>query len=59
MSTKEERLYHASRLIEGVSLCLLEYASSPGEIHYFDLVELIGRLDIAVDSIRSLNGASN
>jgi hypothetical protein len=59
MSTYQERLYNASRVIEGVSLCLLDYASSADQIDYFDLIELVGRLDLAVDAIRSLNGASN
>jgi len=59
MPTKQERLYHASRLIEGVSLCLFDYVSCVGGIDYFDLMELDGRLDLAVDAIRSLNGALN
>jgi hypothetical protein len=28
-------------------------------IDYFDLMELVGRLDLAVDIIRSLNGAAH
>jgi hypothetical protein len=59
MSTNQERLYNASRVIEGVSIFLLDYATSTGEIDYFDLIELVGRLDLAVDAIRSLNGASS
>jgi len=59
MSTNQERLYNASRVIERVSLCLLDLASCSGEIDYFDLNELVGRLDLAVDAIRSANGASN
>ena len=59
MATKHERLYHAGRLIEGVSLCLLDYANCAGAIDYFDLMELVGRLDLAVDAIRSINGAMN
>lgn len=59
MSTNQERLYNASRVIEGVSLCLLDCACSAGEIDYFDLMELVGRLDLAVDAIRGVNGASD
>lgn len=59
MPTNQERLYHVSRLIEGVSLCLFDYASCVGVIDYFDLMELVGRLDLAVDAIRSTNGALN
>lgn len=59
MPTNHERLYHASRLIEGVSLCLFGYASCAGVIDYFDLMELGGRLDLAVEAIRSINGAMN
>jgi len=59
MSRNQERLYHASRLIEGVSLCLLDYASCAGKIDYFDLMELVGRLDLAVDAVRNVNGASD
>jgi len=59
MTTNQERLYHASRLVEGVSLCLFDYASCAGVIDYFDLIELVGRLDLAVDTIRGLNGALN
>lgn len=56
MFTNQERLYNASRVIEGVLLCLLDYASNAENIDYFDLVELAGRLDLAVDAIRGLNG---
>lgn len=59
MSTNQERLYNASRVIEGVSLCLLDYACSAGQIDYFDLIELVGRLDLAVDAIRGLNGGAS
>jgi hypothetical protein len=59
MSTNQERLYNASRVVEGVSLCLLECASSHTVFDYFDLIELVGRLDLAVDVIRELNGAAN
>ena len=59
MSIDQERLYHASRIIEGVSSCLLDYASCAGEIHLYDLMELVGRLDLAVDAMRKVNGASD
>lgn len=50
-------VFQASQLIKGVSLCLFDYASFAGEIDYFDLMELVGRLDLAVEAIDSLNGA--
>jgi hypothetical protein len=40
-----------------VSDCLIDYASCTGEIGTFDLLELAGRLDLAVDAIRMANGA--
>jgi hypothetical protein len=58
MPMNQERLYHASRIIEGVSLCLFDYASCAGVIDCFDLMELAGRLDLAVEVIRMANGAS-
>jgi len=59
MPINQERLYHAGRLIEDVSLYRFDYASCAGVIDYFDLMELVGRLDLVVEGIRSLNGASN
>jgi hypothetical protein len=56
--SEEERLYQISRVIEGVSACLIDYSSCPGPIELFDVMELVGRLDFAVDSIRLISGAS-
>ncbi len=41
-----------------VADCLLDYANCDGDIDTFELLELVGRLDLAVDAIRSVNGAS-
>jgi hypothetical protein len=56
MRSGNEHIYQISRIIEGVAACL--YGSSPESIDYFDAVELAGRLDFAVDSLRLLSGAS-
>ena len=40
-----------------VADCLLDYASCDGGVSTFDLLELVGRLDLAVDAIRQANGA--
>ena len=58
MSTSQERLCAASRLIGGIADVLIDFASCPGEIELFDLLELAGRLDLAVDAIRLAYGAS-
>jgi hypothetical protein len=59
MQSEEQRLYQISRLIEGVSVCLIDYSSCPGPIELFDEMEFVRRRDIAVDSIRMINGASH
>ena len=58
MQTQQERLYIVSRIIEGVADCLLDYASCDQPVELFDLLELVGRLDLAVTSIRDVNGVS-
>ncbi len=40
-----------------VADCLIDYASCGGEVGTFELMELAGRLDLAVDVIRVANGA--
>ena len=52
MQTDQERLYVASRLVSGVADCLTEFASCSGAIEMWDLMELVGQLEIAVDTIR-------
>ncbi len=39
-------------------MCLVDYANCPGPIEYVDIMELVGRLELAIDSIRLINGAS-
>ena len=58
MSTQQESLYAISRTIAMVADCLLDFASCDGEIGTFELLELVGRVDLAVDAIRLANGAS-
>ena len=58
MQSERERLHQISRIIEGVTACLVDVSDVPGSIDFFDVMELVGRLEFAVDSIRLLNGAS-
>jgi hypothetical protein len=56
--SEREHLYQISRVIEGVSACLIDFSDSPGSVDFFDVMELVGRLEFAVDSIRLMSGAS-
>ena len=58
MQTHQERLYIASRIVDGVADCLVDYASCNQSAELFGLLELVGRLDLAVVTIRDVNGAS-
>ena len=58
VQTDQERLYVASRMVSGVADCLTEFASCVDLIDLWDLMELAGQLEIAVDTIRLANGAS-
>ena len=46
-------------MVSGVADCLIEFASFTDEIELWDLMELAGQLETAVDTIRLANGASN
>ena len=59
MQSNQERLYIASRMVSGVADCLIEFASFTDAIELWDLMELAGQLETAVDTIRLVNGASN
>ena len=59
MQTDQERLYIASMMVSGVADCLTEFASFSEVIELWDLKELAGQLEIAVDTIRLANGASD
>ncbi len=59
MQTNQERLYIASMMVSGVADCLAEFAGYAEKIEVSDLIELADQLEIAVDSIRLANGASN
>lgn len=59
MGSQQEQLYAASRVVEGVADCLVDYASCSQSVELYDLLELVGRLDLAVSAIREANGASN
>lgn len=55
----QERLYVASQIVSSVAACLSDFAVAAGVFELFDLLELVGRLDLAVDAIRLANGASD
>jgi hypothetical protein len=59
MQTDQERLYIASRMVSGVADCLTELASITDNIELWDLLELAGELEVAVNTIRLANGASD
>ena len=59
MQTDQERLYVASRMVSGVADCLSEFASCTNLVGLWDLMELAGQLEVAVDAIRLANGASD
>ena len=59
MQSNQERLYIASRMVSNVADCLIEFASYTDAIELWDLMELAGQLETAVDTIRLANGASN
>jgi len=46
-------------MVSGVADCLIEFASYTDAIELWDLIELAGQLETAVDTIRLANGASN
>jgi hypothetical protein len=56
--TGQERLYIASRKVSGVADCIAEFASCSDAIEIWDLMDLVGQLEIAVDTIRLVDGAS-
>jgi hypothetical protein len=58
MQPSQERLYQVCQLIERVATCILDYASCELPMELFDAMELVGRLDLAVEVIRQENGAS-
>jgi len=59
MQSNQERLYFASRMVRGVADCLIEFSNYSGGMELWDLMELAGQLEIAIDTIRPANGASN
>jgi hypothetical protein len=46
-------------MVSGVADCLIEFASYAEGIELWDLMELAGQLETAVDTIRLANGATN
>jgi hypothetical protein len=53
-----ERLYIASNLISEVSNVLADFANWSVPLEFFELLELVGKLNIVVDVIRTACGAS-
>jgi hypothetical protein len=58
MSNSQERLYQASRIVEIVATDLCDFVGRSTQINDFEVVELVGRLDLAVEVIRWANGAA-
>lgn len=58
VQSSQERLYQVCQLIDHVATCVLDYASCGLAMELFDAMELVGRLDIAIEVIRQENGAS-
>ena len=46
-------------MVSGVAERLTEFASYAGLIELWDLMELVGQLEIAVETIRLANGAAD
>jgi hypothetical protein len=59
VQTDQERLYAANNMVSGVAERLTEFASYAGLIELWDLMELVGQLEIAVETIRLANGAAD
>ena len=59
VQTDQERLYAANKMVSGVAERLTEFASYAGLIELWDLMELVGQLEIAVETIRLANGAAD
>lgn len=58
VASQQEQLYVASRIASSVADCLIDYASCEVTIDVFELLELAGRLDLVVSTIRLVNGCS-
>ena len=56
MQSEWERLHQICRIIDGVSACLVDLADCPTSCDFFDVMELVGRLDFAADSMRRMGG---
>jgi hypothetical protein len=59
MQSNHQPLFAASQLKGGVANCLLEYLTSDIPIEFFDFMEIVGTLDLAIEVIGLSNGASN
>ena len=59
VKTDQERLCAASKMVRGVAERLTEFASYADLIELWDLMEIVGQLEIAVETIRLANGAAD
>lgn len=57
MPSNQESLYQVSKIVELVAEDLCSCLGDDQDIQYFEIVELVGRLDLVVDLIRHANGA--
>jgi hypothetical protein len=58
VQTSDERIYQISRIIEGVAACLHDLTVEPDSFDYFYAIELSGRLEFVVDSLRLMSDAN-
>jgi len=59
MPTSQEVFYQASRIVGVVAEDLCEFICEGIPIRETDVLDLVKRLDLAVELIREANGASN
>lgn len=55
--SRDEHLYQVSRIIEGVTACLSDFSIEGKPIDLFYAMELAGRLEFAVDTLRLMSGS--
>jgi len=57
VQSRDEHSHQVSRIIEGVAACLSDFSIEREPIDFFYAMELAGRLEFAVDTLRLLSGA--
>ena len=59
VTSRQEQIYIASQIISAVADCFIDYSSCGGLADTYELMELAGRLDVAIATIRQANGGSD